>query len=378
MNYDFSINQRLLKDSAREFFTKESNREFVREMRGDYKGYTEALWKKMAELGWMGLLVPEEYGDSEMSFMEMATLLYEMGYACFPGPFFSTAILGVITLLEAGNENQKADILPEVAKGDRILTLALTEKNGTHSVRGISTRADLENGHYNLSGTKLFVLDAHIANTIFCAFRTNQSPENSEEGISLFIVDRKSPGLNVELLSTIAGDKQCEVTFDHVRVSQENLLGELNKGCSVLNRVLLKAAVAKCAEMSGGAQKVLEMIVHHAKNRVQFDHPIGSFQAIQHHCANIFTYVETIKFMTFHAAWLISEGLPFEKEASMCKAWISDSYRRLVALGHQVMGGTGFMEDSDLQLYFKQAKAAELAFGDAGFHRELVAQHMGL
>jgi alkylation response protein AidB-like acyl-CoA dehydrogenase len=378
MKYDLSPDQKLLKDTAREFFSKEFDTTLVRDMVKDGKGFTEEHWKKMAELGWMGILIPEQYADFEMSFLDMAVLLYEMGYACFPGPFFSTAVLGVITLLEAGSDPQKQKLLPEVARGDRILTLAWTETSRAYSASGISARADLQNDHYALSGTKLFVPYAHIADTILCAARTEDPQEDREPGISLFIVDGKSPGLGVEVLSTMAGDKLCEVTLDQVRISRENLLGERNQGWSVLKRVLLKAAVAKCAEMSGGAQKVLEMVVDYAKKRVQFGQPIGSFQAIQHHCANILTYVDTSKFMTYQAAWRISQGLPFEKEASMCKAWVSDSYRQLAALGHQVMAGTGFMEETDLQLYFKQAKAAETAFGDADFHREIVAGQIGL
>lgn len=378
MKYDLSTDQKLLKDTAREFLSKEFDTTLVRDMVKDDKGFTAEHWKKMAELGWMGILIPEQYADFEMSFLDMAVLLYEMGYACFPGPFFSTAVLGVITLLEAGSDPQKQKVLPEVARGDRILTLAWTETSGAYSANGISARADLQNDHYALSGTKLFVPYAHIADTILCAARTEDPQEDREPGISLFIVDGKSPGLGVEVLSTMAGDKLCEVTLNQVRISRENLLGERNQGWSVLKRVLLKAAVAKCAEMSGGAQKVLEMVVDYAKKRVQFGQPIGSFQAIQHHCANILTYVDTSKFMTYQAAWRISQGLPFEKEASMCKAWVSDSYRQLAALGHQVMAGTGFMEETDLQLYFKQAKAAEMAFGDADFHREIVADQIGL
>ncbi|MGD2126372.1 MAG: acyl-CoA dehydrogenase [Desulfobacteraceae bacterium] len=157
---------------------------------------------------------------------------------------------------------------------------------------------------------------------------------------------------------------------------REDLLGEYNQGWPFLKSVFKKAAVGKCAEMCGGAQRVLEMVVEYAKRRVQFNQPIGGFQAIQHYCADILTYVETSTFMAYQAAWRISEGLPCEKEASMSKAWVSDSYRRLVKTAHQVMGGTGFMEETDLQLYFKHAKTAELAFGDADYHRELLAQQL--
>lgn len=378
MKYDLSVDQKLVKDSARGFFAKEWNSALTREMAEDHNGYEEDLWKKMAELGWMGLLVPKQYGHSEMTFIDMAVLLYEMGYARFPGPFFSTAVVGVLALLEAGNDEQKQRLLPGVATGKRKLTLGWNEPDGSYLPGGISTSAVLRDDHYVLSGTKLFVPDANIADTILCAARTDKREGSPENGISLFIIDRKSPGLGVELLKTFAGDKLCEVILDNVRVPRNYLLGKINQGWSVLRMVLKKASVAKCAEMSGGAQKVLEMIVDHAKKRIQFDRPIGSFQAVQHHCANMLTYVDTSTLMTYKAAWLISEGLPFEKEASMCKAWVSDFYRKLVALGHQVMGGTGFMEETDLQLYYKHAKASELAFGDACFHRELVAQELGL
>jgi alkylation response protein AidB-like acyl-CoA dehydrogenase len=256
--------------------------------------------------------------------------------------------------------------------------LAWNEPNGTYSPLGINTEAALENGRFVLSGTKLFVPDANVANTILCAVRTDRSRKNEEEGISLFIIDGKPSGLSVELLNTLAGDKQCEVVLDEVTVFKEALLGELDQGWRYLKEVLKKAAVVKAAEMSGGAQRVLEMTVNHAKNRVQFDRPIGSFQAVQHQCADMFTFVDSCTFMTYQAAWRITKGLPFGKEVSMCKAWVSDCYRKLVSLAHQIMGGTGFMEETDLQLYFKNAKTAELAFGDANFHREMVARELGL
>jgi len=187
-----------------------------------------------------------------------------------------------------------------------------------------------------------------------------------------------SAGINITPLITIAGDKQCEVTFDKVKIPKSNIIGEPNQGWPILKRVQLMAAVAKCAEMMGGARKAFELVLPWTKERVQFERPIGSFQAIQHHCANIVTYQDTLNYMTYKASWLIASGKPFEKEASMCKAYVSDSYRKLVALCHQVLGGIGFMEEHDLGLYFKRAKAAELFFGDADFHREMVAQEMGL
>jgi alkylation response protein AidB-like acyl-CoA dehydrogenase len=379
MNFDLSVKEKLLKDSVREFFSKEIDGTYLREMAEYEKGYNhQGIWGKMAELGWMGLLIPKQYGGFEMTFFHMAVLLFEMGYACFPGPFFTSSVVGVLTVLEGGNPDQKQRILPEVAKGERILTLAWTETNGTYNAKGINTRAEMNRGDYVISGTKMFVPYANVAEMIICAAKSTERQENEEESITLFITETRSPGVKIEMLQTLAGDKQCVVTFDGVRVSKDNLLGGYNQGWTILKKVLQKSSVMKCAEMSRGAQRVLEMVVEYAKKRIQFNRPIGSFQAVQHHCANMLTYVDTSTLMTYQTAWRISEGRPYEKEASMSKAWVSDAYRKLVRLGHQVMGGMGYMEEMDLQLYFKQAKTAELAFGDAYFHREILAQQIGL
>jgi alkylation response protein AidB-like acyl-CoA dehydrogenase len=378
MNYDLSQEQQILKDAARGFLSKECPGTFVRQMAEDARGFTPGIWGKMAELGWMGLLIPDKYGGSEGNFLDLAVLLYEMGYSCLPGPFFSTVVLAGLALLEAGSEGQKKDILPAVAQGKKLITLAWTEMGGTYFPKAVETKAEPRGDHYILSGTKMFVPDAHVADLLICVARIGMAQAGRDGDLSLFLVDGKAPGLTIHPLQTIAGDKQYEVTLREVKVPKEDLLGSPNQGASILKRILLQAAVAKCAEMSGGAQKVLELVIAHAKERVQFGRPVGAFQAVQHHCANILTYVDTGRFMTYQAAWRIGQGLPYGKEASMGKAWVSDSYRRLVALGTQVMGGMGFMEEHDIQLYFKRAKAAELAFGDADFHRELVAEQIGL
>jgi alkylation response protein AidB-like acyl-CoA dehydrogenase len=265
-----------------------------------------------------------------------------------------------------------------MVSGEWIITLAWTETSGGYSPDLISARAELQGDSYILDGTKLFVPYAHVADTLIFAGRTASAQPGSEDGLSLFLVDAKSSGLSVQVLKTLAGDKQCEVVLNRVRVPKGNLLGKVNQGGAVLKKVLLMSAVGKCAEMSGGGQRVLELTLDHAKQRVQFGKPIGAFQAIQHFCANILTYLDTSRFMTYQAAWKISQGMNYEMEASMAKAWVSDSYRRLVGLAHQVLGGMGFMEEHDMHLYYKQAKAAELAFGDADFHRELAAQQLGL
>jgi alkylation response protein AidB-like acyl-CoA dehydrogenase len=378
MNYDLDKTQIILKDEAHRFLAKECPSDFVREMADDETGHSTTLWQKMAALDWMSVLIPEKYDGMDGSFLDLSVLLSEMGYFCLPGPFFASVVLGGLTILEAASEVQKADILPVLARGERIITLAWVEQDGTYVREGIKLAATSQGQEFILNGTKLFVPYAHVADTLVCVARTQQSSEAREAGFTLFLVDAEQPGIHIENMFTMAGDKQSEVKFENVAVSKNNILGHPDKGWPVLRKVLLMAAVAKCAEMTGGAQCAMDMAIPYIKGREQFGRPVGSFQAIQHHCANMLTYADTLKFMTYQAAWRISEGLPFEKEAAMCKAWGSDAYRNLVALAHQVIGGMGFMEEYDLQLYFKHAKTAELTLGNADYHRELLAQEMGL
>lgn len=374
MNYELNEDQRIIKESARRFLAETCSSDFVRKMAEDEKGFTPELWNGMAELGWMGLPFPEEYDGSGMGFLDLVVILTEMGHFCTPGPFFSTVVLGGLTVLEAATKEQKKAILPDVAAGKRFLTLAWMEEEGISEPKGIRMAAELRDGRYVLTGTKLFVPDAHVADTILCAARTGKSPK----AISLFLVDAKQPGIRITPLETLADDKQFEVFFDGVAVPESGLLGKAGKGWPILQNTLLRAAVGKCAEMDGASQKALDFAVTYAKDRVQFGKLIGTFQAIQQHCADMLTLADTIHFMTCHAAWKIAEGPPFEQEASMCKAWVSEAHRKLVGLAHQVLGGIGFMEEHDLQIYYRRAKAAEVFFGDADLHRERVAQAMGL
>ena len=377
MDLGFSEEQEMLRKTARDFLQTECPTTLVKEMADDEKGYTPELWAKMAELGWMGLALPEEYDGMGMSFLDLSVLLEEMGRACLPGPFFSTVVLGGFTIIEAGNEEQKKDLLPKIATGEVILAMALTEPSASYDAASVTVQAVPDKDDYVISGTKLFVENAHIADYMVCVTRTKDG-SSPEDGITLFLVDGKSPGISTTVLKTIAGDKQCEVIFDNVRVPKKNMLGELDKGWPVVAKMLEMAAVAKCAEMVGGAQAALDMSVAYAKERIQFGRPIGSFQAIQHHCANMVTDVDGSRFITYQAAWKVSEGLPATMEVSMAKAWVSEAYRRVTQLGHQIHGGIGFCMDHDMPLYFKEAKAAESTFGNADWHREIVAQQLGL
>jgi len=371
MDYGLSEQQEMLKKTARDFLITECPKSLVKKMVADERGYPLELWQKMAELGWIGLVFPEKYGGSGCSFLDLAVLLEETGRACLPGPFFATVVVAGMIIMESGSEVQKKQLLPKIAQGKLVVTLALTEVDGGYCPDKVSARAVANGSSYIIRGTKLFVPYAHVADYIICVTKT-------VNGVSLFLVDARSPGIRYNLLRTIDGDKQFEVVFDKVEVPTVNIIGKEGQGNIPLRRVLAKAAVAKCAEMVGGAQQVLEMTVDYVKDRKQFGVPVGVFQAVQHHCANMLTDIDTSRFITYKAAWKVSQKLPFGKEAFMAKAWVSDAYKRVTKLGHQSMGGVSLMEDHDMPLYSRRAKASELVFGDADFNREVVAQELGL
>ena len=377
MDFALSEEQEMLRKMGRDFLATECPKSLVKEMAQDEKGHPIELWQKMADLGWMGLAFPEKYGGTDSSFLDLTVLLEEMGRACIPGPFFSTVVLGSLAILEVGSDAQKQELLPKIAKGDLLLTLALTEPSARYEADAIAVKATQAGDDYIIEGTKLFVPDAHVADYLIVVARTTESKDPTK-GITLFLVDTKASGLTINPLITIAGDKQFEVALDKVKVSKKDILGEKDKGWAYVERLLQKASVGLCAQMVGGAQQVLEMSVAYAKERVQFGKAIGTFQAIQHYCANMATDVDGSRFITYQAAWMLSEGLPCTKEVAMAKAWCSEAFRRVTALGHQIHGGVGFIEDHDLPLYFKRAKAWELLLGDAHFHQEIVATEMGL
>ena len=292
-------------------------------------------------------------------------------------PFFSTVILGAFPILEFGSDAQKQEYLPGISGGKTIFTMALTEPAGRYDAAAITVGATAEGGDYVLNGTKLFVPDANVANHMLVVARTAKSAK-PEDGITIFIVDAKSPGISTTVLKTIANDKLCEVTFKGVKVPKSNILGQLNQGWSAVRKTMERAAVAKCCEISGGMQQVLYMTVAYAKDRKQFGKPIGAFQIIQHYCVDILIDVEGIKLSTYQAAWMVSEGLPCAEQVAVAKSYAGQASQRIVALSHQVHGAIGWTIDHDLQYYTRQGAAAALSFGSGDECREILAQEMGL
>ncbi len=371
MDFGLSESQEMLRKIARDFFADKLPKTLVKEVTGTEKGYPADLWKDMAELGWMGLILPEEYGGSEANFADLGILIEEMGRACMPGPFFSTVVLGAPLVLDAGNAAQKKSILPRVARGEIILTVAFAEAQALYDTASYQAEAVKAGDAYVINGTKLFVPDAHVADYIICAAKTGRRA-------TLFLVDARAPGVKSKLLPSLGAERQCEVTFGDVRVSKANILGGLNKAGTYIEKMINQAAAAKCAEMVGGAGQVMEMSVTYAKERVQFGRAIGSQQSIQHHLANMLNDLDECRSVTSRAIWMISEGLPCAREVSVAKCVVNEACRRVAWLGHQIHGAIAFQQDHDMHLYFKQAKVGEVAFGDNGYHGEVIARELGL
>lgn len=375
MDFTFTEEQEMLRKMARDFLAAECPRDTVRKLIKDEKGFTPELWAKMTELGWPGLIIPEQYGGVGGSFMDIVALVEEMGRGALVGPFFSS-LVGTLAVLEMASDQQKADLLPKIASGKLVLTTAFSEPGVGYELDAFQCQAIAEGNDWIINGTKLFVENAHLADLILVAAKTKHATK--QEGLDLFLVDAKSPNVTCSTIDTISGDKQSKVIIKGLKISEAKRLGEAHRGKERITRLLEMATVLKCAEMEGGAQQVLDMTVTYLKERVQFDKPIGTLAPLQHHAANMAVDLEGMKYITYLVAWKVNENLPFAKDAAMAKSWCSDAYRRICDLAHQCHGAIGFCEDHDLPLYSKRSKVSEFAFGDAQYQRRFVAKEIGL
>jgi alkylation response protein AidB-like acyl-CoA dehydrogenase len=374
MDFAFSEQQDLLRASARQFLERECPPDMVRRWSDDPRGYSPDLWQKMAALGWMGLVLPETYGGSGLSFVDLTILMEEMGRVLLPAPFFSSIAFGALTLLETGSNEQRQQLLPRLGRGEIRVCVAVLEADGRYDPRGISMRASIRGNRATLNGTKLFVVDAHVSDYIICVARTGGG-RDPESGISLFVLDMTSPGVAcTPLMSLDQTRRLCEVSFTRVGVSLDAMLGGRNVAWPTLQWALDKATVALCAEMVGGAEKAMEMCIDYGKTRVQFGHPIGSFQAVKHKIADMKVLVENAKSVVHYAAWAVDCDAPeAARAASMAKAYCSEMYTQVTANGIQVHGGVGFTWDHHMHLYFKRAKSSEVLLGNTAWHRERTA-----
>ncbi len=376
MNFAFSEEQDQLRDAVRKFMEAKSASADVRRLMETVEGYDENVWKQMAqELGLQSLHIPEAHGGQGFSFVELGIVLEEMGRALLCAPYFATVALAANAIMNAGSDAQQSELLPGVASGETIATLAFTEPNGKWDASGITMEATGSGDKVTLDGTKMFVIDGHTANVIVVAAR--EPGTGGEDGISFFTVAGDADGLTRTPLATMDQTrKQAQLEFSGVAAKP---LGEPGAGWAALSKTLDQAAVCLSNEMAGGAQQCLEMSVEYAKVRVQFGRPIGSFQAIKHKCADMLLEVESAKSAAYYASWSAAEDndeLPVV--ASLAKAYCSDAYFHAAAETIQIHGGIGFTWEHDAHLYFKRAKSSEILLGDATYHRELLAQRIGI
>jgi alkylation response protein AidB-like acyl-CoA dehydrogenase len=379
MNFGFTEDQEMLRETARKFLDAECPTTFVRKMMADETAHATELWKKIAQLGWLGINVPEDWGGSGGSFIDLIVILEEMGKSLLPGPFFATAVLGSAAIVTGGSAEQKTTLLPRVVNGEVILSLALAEKSGRYDAAGVTMRAIAKGGDFVLSGEKMFVPDAHVADYLVVAARTAQGG-SPEEGITVFLVDAKAPGVTVTQLKTVdMTRRQCHIAFQEVSVPGQQVIGEVGQGWAILRRVLDIGMTGLCAEMVGTGQKALDMAVAYAKERVQFGKPIGSFQAVKHKCVDMMVQVENARSLTYYAAWAVDEQVPEAQQAvPMAKAYCSDMCKTVTSEAIQVHGGIGFTWEHDMHLFYRRALAGEAMFGSAPVHREVVAQTLNL
>jgi alkylation response protein AidB-like acyl-CoA dehydrogenase len=373
VEFGFSEEQEELRRSVRRFLEDKSPISEVRRLMETTEGYDEAVWSQMAsQLGLQGMAIPEELGGLGFGYVEFGLILEEMGRALLCAPYFATVALAANALLASGDDEAQKDYLPGIAAGETIATLALTEDAGVWDLDAVTCTASRSEDGWKISGHKMYVLDGATATLILVAAR-------SDEGLSLFVVDAATdaPGLTRTSLQTMDQTrKQARLDFDEVPA---RLVGEAGGASAGLAKTLDLAAVALAAEQVGGAQRVLEMSVDYAKNRIQFGRPIGSFQAIKHKCADMLLEVESAKSAAYYAEWAAAENSDeLGVAACMAKAYCSEAYFHASAENIQIHGGIGFTWEHDAHLYFKRAKSSEIYLGDPAYHRELLAQRIGI
>ncbi len=372
MDIEFSEQQRMIQDSARGFLEDAFTGPLVREARQNPQGCSQQNWQEMAELGLMGIRVPEVYDGIAGSFAELIVLLEEMGRVAMPGPFFSTAVYAVEILTAVNNQKINQLLLPRIASGQIKLAVAIGDDDGDISASAISITASPDKGGYSLDGTIGFVPNAQSADYVLCAARMGRS-ECPQNDIALFCIAANTTGLGLEPLNTMNGLCAGRLVLDDVHVTSADLISDSRDLWSFLEPASFRSAVAKCAEMVGAASRILEIATAYAKERQQFGQAIGRFQAIQHHCADMLTDLDCARWMTFKTGWLIDEGRATRQDMAMTKAWCSQACRRILRNGHQVMGGIGYCEEHDMPLFFRYIRMAEAAMGGADEHMAIIA-----
>jgi alkylation response protein AidB-like acyl-CoA dehydrogenase len=370
MDLDWSEEQVALRDMVRGVCAQYAPLEVVRQMEDDPTGYPTELWKQLGELGVTGLLIPEAYGGAGLTHLEAAVVYEELGRSLAPSPHFPSAVIGAALLQSAGSEAQKQEWLPRVASGDAVLTPAWLEPGNGFGPEGVQLRARREGGDYVLSGTKRHVLFAAAATRLVVLARTGDAPGD----VDLFLLDPRAAGVTLTQQRSLASDTQYQVDLADVRVPAADRIGAERSGWASFDAAMHDGIILLAALAMGGAERALEITVQYAKDRKQFDKPLGAFQAISHYLADAATAIDGGKTLVYEAAWARASGRDVARLAPMAKLFACQTWRDVTAMCQQVWGGVGFTIEYDIQLYFRRAKQLQITWWDTRFLEELVAR----
>ena len=366
--------QQSLKDIAREFLQKNAPVTHFREIRDTKNelGYDEVLWKEMVDLGWSGILIPEEYGGFDFGMVGMGSIFEEMGKTLTPSPLFSTGVLGASLISLGGNNTQKQSLLPKIVDGSLTTALAL-EEGSRHSPFSINTKAVKDGDNFKISGEKTFVIDGHTAGLLIVAARTDGSIDDSS-GISLFLVDPNSKGIEITKTSMVDSRNAASIQFKDAIVSSSEILGEQNNGAGILEEVLDRAQIAISAEMLGNASQAFDITLEYLKERKQFGAVIGTFQALQHRAAEMYSELELTKSSVIAACNAVDENSnDLKRMASLAKFKAGETNYLVTNEAVQMHGGVGVTDEYDVGLYMKRARVTEQIFGNSEYHLDRYA-----
>jgi alkylation response protein AidB-like acyl-CoA dehydrogenase len=369
---DISLNedQQLLHETALTFARSAMTPARIRELEEADAGFDAAVWKQMAEMGWAGALFPEQYGGAEAGSVELALVIEALGQGAIPSPIFSTVIEAGLLLLDAGSAGQRDNWLTRIATGDAILTTAILEASGGLRPEEIRTLITPSGNGFTVSGTKLFVRDAGSAEVIICAGRSGEKPAD----LTLVAIPHDAPGLRLRRMRAAGGESLWEATFEGVAVDGDAVVGEPSGAWPHIARLHLRGAAFKAAELVGLGQASLDLTVSYAKTREQFGGPIGRFQGVHHHCAEMYRDLQVSRLLAWQASASLDEGLACGREVSMAKAKCSEVMPALTRMAHQIHGAIAYYRDYPLELYYHRAIAAQAAYGDAGHHRRELSE----
>lgn len=369
IDLDLSENEEMLKKAALDFLHRDAPNKVIQVLQGTDTGYTDDLWRKAAGMGWLGIIIPEQYGGTGNPLTSAGVLFEALGTGPLPGPYFSSGILGSLLVLEAGNEEQKKSILPDVAEGKKILTLALTEPQYSWEPRGVQTRAESKDGSFILNGIKLFVMDAQAATHLIVAARTRKGTDPAK-GISLFLVDRKYEGVSVRRLPGFLADSTFEVKLDSVKLPRSAVLGDIDGGWPALKQSIDKSIPVLCAYKVGGCQALFDMTLEYSRTRIQFGMPIGRFQRVQDMIIEMIDHLDAARWSTYEALWKLDTQRPAAESIHLAKIISSEAYWEVCNLAIRVFSGVGYSVEHPASFHLRASRRLYSYLGEPSFHRQ--------